>query len=134
MGMRGLHAFPCGFDHRVRRRHDVARRAVIGGQVRRLRAVVGLETPDELNRRAVEGIDVLIVVAHSEQGELARIVLQRPAGQGRDQVVLLGTDILVLVDKNPAETREQAIAAFVRLFLHQPLAHGARRPHDASHP
>ena len=95
------------------------------------RSVVGLETPDELHRRAVEGIDVLIVVAHREQGEPACIVFQRPAGESRNQLVLLQTDILILVHEDPPEAREQTLAALVRFFRRQLLA--AEQRNRAAH-
>ena len=121
-GMPRLHAVPRRLDHGIGRRHDMGRRTVVGGQVDGLRPVVGLEAPDELHRRSVESVDVLVVVADGEQGELARVVFQRAAGQRRYQLVLLPADILVLVDQNPPEAREQALAALVRLLRRQLLA------------
>ena len=118
----GLHPFPRRRDDRVGRRNNVAGRAVIGGEVGGLRAVVRFEPADEFDRRALEGVNVLVVVADREQGELAGLVLDGPPGQRGNQGIFLFADILVFVDKDPAEAGEQPFPLFVRLLRRQALA------------
>ena len=55
-------------------------------------AVVALEAPDERNRGAAEGVDVLVVVADREQRELLVAVFERTERDGDDQLVLLRTE------------------------------------------
>ena len=120
-GMPGLHSVPCRLDQRIRRRDDVSGGTVVRGQEGGLRPVVRFESPDELHRGAVERIDVLVVVAHREDRELAIPVLQGPAGQRRDQLVLVRVDVLVLVHQDPAKAREEPLALLVRFLRDQTL-------------
>ena len=106
-GVPGLHPLPRRLDHRVGGGDDVAGGTVVAGEIGGPGSVIRLETADELHRGAVEGVDVLIVVADREQGELARLVVERSPGQRRYQGVLVRADVLVLIDKDPAEPRQQ---------------------------
>jgi molybdopterin molybdotransferase len=90
-----------------------------GDREGRLRLVIGLEPADELDRRAVEGIDVLVIVTHRKEIELALRVVQRPARDCRDELVLVSGDILVFVDEDPAKAGEQALALFVGFLKRQ---------------
>ena len=95
---------------------------VVVGQIGRPGPVVGLKPADELRRRAVEGVDVLVVVAHREETEF--VVGFRPgsASQGGNHFVLLGSDVLVLVDQYPAETGQQPFPMLVRFLGRQALS------------
>ena len=121
-GMPGLHPFVSQLDHRVGGRHDVARGTVVCSEISRPGSVIRLETADKLHRGAVEGIDILIVIADREQGELAGIFLERSPRQGRYQFVLVRPYILVLVHQYPAEPRQQTLAEVVRLLGRQALS------------
>ena len=121
-GVPGLHAVACRLDQRVGGRDDMSGGAVVGGQEGGLRPVVRLEAAEELDRGAIEGVDVLVVVTDREERELAVPVLQGPAGQRRYQLVLIRVDVLVLVHENPAKSRKKPLALLVRLLREQPLA------------
>ena len=130
-GVLGLHPLPRRFDHRVGRCDDVARGAVVADEVGRLRSVVGFETADELDRGAVEGVDVLVVVADGEERELAVLVLPRAPGQRRDQVVLRRIDILILVHQDPAEPGQEPVPLLVGFLRRQALA--TQQRHRTAH-
>ena len=83
-------------------------RTIVVRQVDGLCAVVFFKTTDELNRGAIEAVDVLVIVADSEQAEFVVFLCQRSTGEGGDQVVLIPFDVLVFIDQNPAESCEQA--------------------------
>ena len=85
-------------------------------------AVVALESPDEPHRGVAEGVDVLVVVADREQGELLVAVLEGPARDGGDQRELLRTEVLVLVDEHVAEPAQQPRTGLVGVLRRQPAA------------
>ena len=91
----------------------------------------GDEDRGACRRCAAEGVDVLIFVAHREEGELAITVFERAAGQRRDQLVLVAIDVLVLVDPNPAKTGEEPLALLVRSLRRQALS--AQQRHRLPH-
>lgn len=92
-----------------------------------MRLVVVGEPADELDRGAGEGVDVLIIVADSEQVEPAVLVAALAAGQGRDQGVLGGADVLVFVDEDPAEAGQQAVALHIGVLRRQAAPFEQRR-------
>lgn len=98
--MAGFHARSGRGDDPVCRLDDVAGRAVVLDQEFRLRPIVVLELADEIDRGTGEGIDVLIVVADREQAEPQVGIVQRTPGNGSDQRIFLGADILIFVDQN----------------------------------
>jgi hypothetical protein len=116
--------------HAVRRRRDqpvggvdqVRRRAVVVDQMHGAGGIVGLEAADELDRSAAEGVDVLVIVADGEEIQARVLVASAAPGEGADQFVLLRPDVLVLVDQNPAEAAQQALALFVGLLWRQLIA------------
>ena len=55
--------------------------AIVVRQVCGLCSIIRLEAVDKLGRRSVEGIDVLIVVAHREEAELVVLITEGSAGQ-----------------------------------------------------
>ena len=111
--MIGLHALASRLDERIRRLDDVSRGAVVVQQISRPSLVIGLELADEGHRGALEGIDVLVVVADGEQAELALLVLQAAADDRGDEFVFVGPDVLVFIDQNPPKPGQQAIALLV---------------------
>ena len=108
--MAGLHALRGGRDHHVGRIDDVGGRAVVLDQVDRARGIVRLEAPDERDRRPLEGVDVLVVVADRKQAEAAVLVFGGPPCDGGDQLVLVRSDVLVLVHQDPAVSLDQRVA------------------------
>ena len=84
-GMAGLHPLPCRSNDGVGRGDYVVGGAVVLRQVGGPGPVVGLEAFDELGGGAVEGIDVLVVVPHREDGELVVMLGDGAAGQCGDQ-------------------------------------------------
>ena len=112
-GMPGLHALLRRYDHCVGGCDDVACGPVVTNEIAGLRPVVLLEAADELDRCAVEGVDVLVVVAYREQRELAGLVLKCAPGQGRDKFVLVGADVLILVHEDPAKACQQTLPLLV---------------------
>lgn len=92
-----LHAVDGRRDDAVRRLDDVAGRAVVLGQEGRTGRVVGLEAPDELDRGALEGIDVLVVVADREQAEAQVGIVQRAAGDGSAFAFADGESSLIFI-------------------------------------
>ena len=107
------------------------RRAIVLDQELRSCTVVGLELADEVDGRAGEGVDVLVVIAHGKQAEAKLRILQRAACNGRDQRIFLRADVLILVDQNPAITLDQRFALGFCLGLAQPFAvQLAHRFHD----
>ena len=84
--------------------------------------VIGFESTDELHRSSVEGVDVLIVVAYREEGELAILIFKRPTGKGRYQRVLICGDVLVFIHQDPAESRKKSLPPLVRFLRLQSLA------------
>ena len=65
--MSRLHAAARGFDDLIGRVDDVAGRAVVLGQEFGFGAVIFLELANERDLRPLEGIDVLVVVAHGKE-------------------------------------------------------------------
>ena len=64
-----LHAIACRSDYRIRDVDDVRCRPVILDQIFRPRFVVFLECTNEIYGRTVEGIDVLVIIAHGKQAK-----------------------------------------------------------------
>ena len=116
----GLHPLLRRFNDGIGCRDDVGRGAVVCRQVAGPGIVIFFKPADELHRSALEGIDVLVVVSHGKEGEFAGVLVQAAPGQGRDQLVLIGINILVLVNQDPAETRQQLLPPPVGL-LHQQI-------------
>ena len=85
----------------------MAGRPVVVGQVRRSGVVVRLEAAYVFHGRSSKGVDVLIVVTNGEEAYFVVLLGQGPAGQGRDQFVLVPVYVLVLIDENPAESSEK---------------------------
>ena len=76
----GFHALAGPGDETVRAVDDVGRRAVVLDQMVAPGLIVSLELADVANAGAAEGIDVLVVVAHHQQGELVFLAVEgRPA-------------------------------------------------------
>ena len=65
-----LHSLSGRFYHLVGGCDDMAGGAVVVGEEAGSRPVVRLETTDELHRRAVEGVDILVVITDGEETEL----------------------------------------------------------------
>jgi len=57
-----------------------------------------------------ESIDVLVIIAHGKQGKPLVGVVQRSPGDGGDQCVFFGSDVLVFVDQDPAIALDQRLA------------------------
>ena len=129
--MAGLHPLRGWFDGGVGGGNDVRGGAVVLRQVHRLGLVVRLEAANEAHRRASEGVDVLVVVAHREQAELVVFVGQRSASQGGDQFVLLFVYILVFVHQYPAEAGQEPRSVLVQLLRRQSVA--AQQRHRLAH-
>ena len=110
----------CGWDFRSSsapaparssrgRGDDVTGGAVVVGEVDRPRPVIRLETADELYRRAIEGINVLIVVADREQGELGVFFLQRaPSSYWSAPMSWYSS---TRIQRNPASSRSRRSSA-----------------------
>ena len=95
---------------------------VVVDQIDGFRPVICFETTNELHRRTIESVDILIVIAYRKERELAILILQRASRQGRNQLVLVLTDVLVFVYEYPAETRKKAFTLIVYLLRLQPIA------------
>ena len=81
-GMSRLHPALGGIYYRIRGLDNVTGGPVVVGEESRSRPVVGLETAYELHRGAVEGVDVLVIVAYGEETELLVVIGEGPARQG----------------------------------------------------
>ena len=114
-----LHPLVRWLDHTIGGLDNMAGGTVVVGQEERPGAVVFFEAADKFDRRAAEGIDVLIIVAHREKAQLIVFFSKSSAGQRGDQTVLIRTYILVLVHQYPAEACQQARPHFVRLIGRQ---------------
>jgi hypothetical protein len=89
---------------------NIAGGPVVFDQMAGLGAVIRLEAPDELDRRARESIDVLIIIPDSEEAETSILVFNRAPGDGRDELIFLVTDVLVLIDQNPPIAFDQLLS------------------------
>ena len=72
--------------------------------------IVRFEAADVLDRCSSKRIDVLVVISYGEEAQPAVWVIQRPAGDRGDQLVLQPTNVLVFVDKYPAIATSQRLA------------------------
>ena len=118
--MSGLHSLARRVDQRVGRCDDVVSGAIVVDQVGGFWPVICFETADELHRSTVEGVDVLIVVAYCEEGELAILIFQSPSGKCRYQLVLIRANVLVFIYQEPAETREEPFPLIVCFLRSSP--------------
>lgn len=75
--------------------------------------VVFPEAAQEADVGTVEAVDVLVVVPHRQDRQLAVAVGLAAAGQRRDQAVLIAVDVLVLVDQDVAVTGEDTLAQLI---------------------
>ena len=111
----GLHPVHVGRDQLVGCFDDVARRAVVLHEVMDLRVVILLKFPDEPHVRAAERVDVLVIIAHGQDRQPQVGVVERPARNRADHVVLRRVDILVFVHQNKLEPGEKSISHLIRL-------------------
>ena len=84
--------------------------------------VVGLEAPHELHRGAGERVDILVIISDRKQAELVLCVGARSPRKRREERVLLGVDVLVLVDQYPPKTPEQPVSEVVPFFGFHPFS------------
>ena len=99
--------------HAVGSADDVLCTAVVVGQVVGLgNVVVFLETVDVLVARAIEGVDVLVVVADRQNGQLV-FFSPLPTRKRRNEPVVFFADVLVFVHQNIAETRHDTFACLI---------------------
>ena len=90
-------------------------RAIVLHQEVRPGSVVDSEATNELDVRRTEGVDILVVISNSENGELALGVPDRAAGERRDKLVLALVDVLVFVDQYVGVAGESAVTVGIRL-------------------
>lgn len=112
-GLVGLHAVRVEGDELVGGFDDVGGGAIVFDEVMEVGLVVFLEAPDELHVGAAEGVDILVVIADGEDGEFEFGVIERAAGDGADEFVLVVVDILVFVDEDELESGEESVAEFI---------------------
>ena len=120
--MRLLHALRSRFDHPVGGGNDVRCGAIIVRQEGRPGGIVGLEVTDEFDRGAVKSVNVLVVVADGEEVDTAIFIAARATSKCRNQRVLFRRDILILINQNPAEAGQQALALLVGVLRRQAAA------------
>ena len=97
-------------------------RTVVLDQIFRLRLVVFLKCANEIHRGTIEGVDILVIIAHGKQAKAQIRVIQRSAGHSGDEPVGIRSDILVLVDKDPAITLDQGFTLDLGLVFTQALS------------
>ena len=91
-------------DQLVRRRYDVSRRAIVLDQREASGCVVFLEPTEELHIASAPLVNVLVVIAHREDGQLAIGLCLSPASDCRNEAILRFVDVLVLVNQDVAES------------------------------
>ena len=111
-----FHALAGWRDQGVGGADDICGRPVVFDQKLGLCLVILGKAADEFDRGSGKGVDVLVVVADGKEVEFAVFIAALAPGQGRDQRVLFGADVLVFIDQNPAESGEQAIPLLIGVF------------------
>ena len=101
-----LHAVRIGGNQQVCGLDDMASGTVVFHQVENLSRVILVETADEFHIAAAERVNVLIIVSDGQDGEFKVGVIQRPAGNRADQLVLRLVNVLVFVHQDMLETGE----------------------------
>lgn len=98
--------------------NDVLRAAVVEGQeIGLFYPVILQEAVDVFVARAVEGIDVLVVVADCDNGQFFVFVLTFPSCKCGNQFVMLFGDVLVFVHQNITEASHDAVAGVVAVRI-----------------
>ena len=99
--------------HAVGGADDVLRTAVVVGQIVRLgNVVVFLEAVDVLVAGTVEGVDVLVIVADRQNGQLV-FFSPLPTRKRRNKPIVFFTDVLVFIYQNIAEACHDTFACFI---------------------
>ena len=110
-----LHSIAVLRDQLVCRSQNMRRRAEILQQIIGLGLIIVFEFPDVGDVRTAKRVNVLVVVAHSQNRKLRLGFLAAAIRKGRDQFVLLLIDVLILVDQHVTIARQQSLADFVLL-------------------
>ena len=83
----------------------------------RFGSVILLESSDELHGSPIEGVYVLIIITDCKKSEFAVLILYSSSSEGGYQLVLIFADVLVFINQDPSETRENTVSLIVRFFL-----------------
>ncbi len=84
---------------------DVRAGTVIFHQVMHLGLVIVFKLANKTDISATKLVDILVVITYRQDAQLTVIILGAP-GDGRNQLVLLGINILVFIDQDKAVTRQ----------------------------
>lgn len=108
--MPSLHSVASRGNYAIGGINDMPSRPVVVGQELRLGFVIGLELADETDRGASESINVLVIVAHSEEAQAQVRIIQGSTSNSGDQGVFLWSDVLILIDQDPTIALDQCVA------------------------
>ena len=108
-----LHAVCVAPDETLRDIDDVRRRSIVRGENRSIRLVFILEASDELGARAVESVDVLIVVSDDKDRGASILFDGDPLCDRTDEVVLVEVDVLVFIDEQVRDPPQKLLVRLV---------------------